>query len=319
MRERTWADLVVRYRERLERRAASRSTIAVEMRALRDLVARLARRGCRVLSQMRPAHLTAFAAWVAARRVPMGRRAGELWSPLSVLTWINVVRRFLRWVARADHTLVDWSLWLAPVKVPQTVPRVLSRAEVDRLLATASGPDPVDQRDRAVLELFYASGLRVGELVNLDLADLDLCDGEVLVRQGKGRQDRRVPIGAPAIRAVKAYLERARGRASVQRRGSGSAAVFLSSRGTRFSVTLVEMMVRRRAAAAGLGRVTPHALRHTAAVHLLRGGADVRHIQAFLGHASVATTVRYTQLNLADLRQALARAHPRPRLRVADR
>src|SRR5438128_1483526 len=117
------------------------------MRALRHFADHLAQRECRTLPQMGSEHLTAFAAWLSRKRVPCGHREGELWAPQSVLTWTNTVRRFLRWVARADYTLLDWSLWMAPVKVPRTLPRVLSRAEVDRLFATASGPGPVDLRD----------------------------------------------------------------------------------------------------------------------------------------------------------------------------
>lgn len=314
----TWPDLVSAYRERLVRRAASAATITLEMRALRGFTTALARRGCRRVAQLTPDHLVAFGAWLATRRVQHGQRRGKPWSPLSVLTWTNVVRRFLRWAARAEHTLLDWSLWIAPVKAPRTLPRVLTAGEMTRLLATASGTKPRDVRDRAVLELLYASGLRVGELVALVLADLDLRDGEVRVRHGKGGHERRVPIGPPAIRAVTRYLERARGHASVQRAGLPSPAVFLSRTGRRFAVQDVEMMVRRRAREADLGRVTPHALRHTAAVHLLRGGADVRHIQVFLGHACVGTTARYTQLNVEDLRRALDRAHPRSRLALPE-
>lgn len=208
-----------------------------------------------------------------------------------------------------------WRTCRRQLKAPRTLPRVLSPAQVHRLLAAPAGTRPADLRDRAVLELLYASGLRVGELVALDLADVNLVDGEVHVRTGKGRRERRVPIGLPAVRALGVYLRRGRDAQSVGSSAAPSPALFLSDRGIRFGVQGVELMLHRRARQARLdGRVTPHVLRHTAAVHLLRGGADVRHIQEYLGHACVGTTTRYTRLDPSDLRQAVAHAHPRSRL-----
>lgn len=310
-----WRELGEAYGQVLVRRGMSRSTIAVSMRAVRGFTGFLILRGCLRVDQFGKENLAAVWPWLSGRRVHWGHRQGLPWSPASVRSWTNTIRQFLRWVARSGQTLQDWSLWVPPVKVPRSLPRALRTDEVMHLLTAGSSKSPRDLRDHAVLELLYAAGLRVGELLGLDLADLDLREGEVQVRHGKGGRDRRVPIGDPAVRALRVYLESGRELLGARRVGGASPAVFLSVRGRRLQIPAAETMIRRRAQDAGLkGRITPHVLRHTAAVHLLRGGADIRHIAEFLGHASVGTTARYTRLSLADLRQALVRSHPRSRL-----
>jgi integrase/recombinase XerC/integrase/recombinase XerD len=215
------------------------------------------------------------------------------------------------------------------------LPRVLSATEAARLLDGIPAGGPLELRDRAMFELAYACGLRAEELVSLRTADVDH-DGEQLRVEGKGRKTRFVPVGEPAMAAVRLYLERARPaltalpRRQAPPRGADSAgslsgrasesdadALFLSKTGRRLGTSDVRRRLRRWTARAAApapqhgGAVSPHALRHSFATHLLDGGADLRTIQELLGHASVSSTQIYTRVESARLRSAYARSHPR--------
>jgi integrase/recombinase XerD len=169
----------------------------------------------------------------------------------------------------------------------------------------------VGPRDRAILEVLYGAGIRVGECVRLDLQDVALRDGRLLVRNGKGKKDRVVPLVGQAFAALDRYLREVR-HALV--RDPREQAVFLSAIGTRLSAVMLQRQVRQYAKPLGL-RVTPHVLRHSCATHLLRHGADVREIQQLLGHRALETTALYTRVDVSDLAAVLARAHPRERRR----
>jgi site-specific recombinase XerD len=192
------------------------------------------------------------------------------------------------------------------------LPRVLRVDEVTRLLEAPEATSPLGRRDRALLELLYAAGARVGEVCGLDLPDLDLPQRQVRL-DGKGGKQRIVPLGVPAVDALRTYIGAARPR--LQREGASGveAAVFLGARGGRLGTRDARTVVARAATQAGVGHVTPHTLRHTAATHLLEGGADVRQVQEVLGHSSLATTQRYTHLSRGRLREVHAAAHPRAR------
>ncbi len=188
------------------------------------------------------------------------------------------------------------------------LPSLLSRPEVDALLAA---PDPrlaAGRRDRAMLELLYATGLRVSELVSLELNDVNL-ETRVLVARGKGSKERLVPIGAPAAEAVRAYLASAR---EPLLRGRRSKDLFVTPRGGRMTRQGFAKIVVRHARAAGIRRaISPHKLRHSFATHLLEGGADLRAVQAMLGHADVSTTQIYTHVDRTHVRKLYDRCHPR--------
>jgi site-specific recombinase XerD len=192
------------------------------------------------------------------------------------------------------------------------LPTVLSAKEAGRLLDAIPASGTLELRDRAMFELAYSSGLRAEELVSLELADIDH-DGEQVRVEGKGRKTRFVPVGEPAMAALRAYLERARPELAHQAPPAAPpAAVFLSRRGRPLGTSDVRRRLRvwtRRAGAAG--EATPHSLRHSFATHLLDGGADLRAIQEMLGHASVSSTQIYTRVESARLRSAYARSHPR--------
>ncbi len=192
------------------------------------------------------------------------------------------------------------------------LPRVLSAGEASRLLDSIPGSSPLELRDRAMFEVAYSSGLRAEELVSLGLLDVDH-DGEELRVEGKGRKTRVVPVGEPAMAALRDYLDRARpALAPAAGPAESEAPLFLSRSGRRLSTSDVRRRMRRWTGRAGTaGEATPHSLRHSFATHLLDGGADLRAIQEMLGHASVSSTQIYTRVESARLRSAYARSHPR--------
>jgi integrase/recombinase XerC len=221
-------------------------------------------------------------------------------------------RTFLGWATRTDRIPTDPSVRLVAPKRQRHLPGVLKQGEASALLdvaaVAADDEDPLRLRDRAALELLYASGIRVGELAALDVDDLDLAAGVVRV-MGKGSKERTVPFGGPAREALTAWLSR--GRPQVVTADSGPA-VFLGRRGRRVDPRQVRASVHRLLAhvpdAPDLG---PHGLRHSAATHLLEGGADLRLVQEMLGHASLATTQIYTHVSVDRLKQSYRQAHPR--------
>ena len=224
----------------------------------------------------------------------------------------TAARVFTAWLARTGRVTVDPGASLKSPKSRATLPGVLRADEARALLEAAAeladDGSPVGTRDVAMLELLYATGIRVGELVGLDVDDLDR-DRQVVRVLGKGRKERSAPYGAPAAQALTRWLEA--GRPALARSGSG-AALFLGARGGRIDQRAVRTLVHRRLAdVPGAPDLGPHGLRHTAATHLLEGGADLRSVQELLGHASLGTTQLYTHVTTDRLRRAYQQAHPR--------
>lgn len=223
-------------------------------------------------------------------------------------------RAFYRHAQRAGWTQGDPFVAIVTPKRPRRLPRVLGTDEVEALLDSIAGSrvgDALAQRDRAIIELAYAGGLRISELAGLDVAALDLRRGLVRVL-GKRRKERECPIGRPAIDALGAWLED--GRPSLRERSAApdDGALFLNAAGTRLGVRGMRGRFDRLVLRAGLDRgVSPHTLRHSFASHLLDGGADLRVVQELLGHASLATTQVYTHVTPARLRASYQAAHPR--------
>jgi integrase/recombinase XerC len=167
----------------------------------------------------------------------------------------------------------------------------------------------IERRDHAIMELLYGTGIRLGECVRLDVTDLDLTQEQLLVRNGKGKKDRVVPIPLRAVRALDVYLRDTRQELVKDRR---VLALFTGWQGKRLRPISLQAMLKRRAKAARLSvPLSPHVLRHTCATHLLKGGADVRHVQELLGHAHLDSTARYTRVAITDLSAVVKRAHPR--------
>jgi integrase/recombinase XerC len=224
----------------------------------------------------------------------------------------TAVRVFTAWAQRTGRIGTDPGALLGSPKAHRTLPPALRVDEARALLqAAATRADdgsPVGARDVAILELLYATGIRVGELCGLDVDDLD-GERRVVRVMGKGRKERTVPYGQPAERALRTWLSTARPELAAP--GSG-AALFLGSRGRRIDQRAVRTLVHQRLAdVPGAPDLGPHGLRHTAATHLLEGGADLRTVQELLGHASLATTQIYTHVTTDRLRQAYRQAHPR--------
>jgi integrase/recombinase XerC len=235
---------------------------------------------------------------------------------------LAAIRTFLRYLRREALVDDDQGALIATPKREVRMPAHLSESEMSRLLEMPDDGDPLGRRDRAILELFYASGLRLSELAGLDLEDLNLSARMVRVL-GKGSRERLIPFNSSTASAIRRYMpdrERlvreappaAAGSPRPRRRGSTRQALFVNYRGTPLSTRSIDRLVRRYVAACStrLG-ISPHALRHSFATHLLQRGADLRAIQELLGHARLATTQRYTHVNAAQLLDVYKQAHPR--------
>jgi integrase/recombinase XerD len=218
------------------------------------------------------------------------------------------LRSFYRHLRREGLLDRDPTATLSPPRRSRKLPHVLTRGEIDRLLSQPRGTEPAALRDRALLELMYACGLRASEAIGLELTDVDL-EERVLRARGKGSKERVVPIGQAAVQALRAYLQR--GRPGLVK-GAPVAHVFVNFRGGGLTRQGLYKIVRRHAVTAGLAdRISPHTLRHTFATHLLAGGCDLRSVQEMLGHADVSTTQLYTHLSSQRLKDVYFRAHPR--------
>lgn len=244
----------------------------------------------------------------------LAHRASAHLAPASLARLVAVLRAFGRFLATSERLPANPAGLLRAPRQRRKLPHWLEREEIERLLAAPAGSDEAACRDRAILEVLYSSGMRVGELVALDDAHCD-CIGGVAVVRGKGRKERLALLGAPAVRALEAYR-----RLRDQAHGPGRAerGVFLSVRtprrrgGRRLSTRDVHRILRRALLLAGLStRTSPHTLRHTFATHLLQAGADIRAVQELLGHASLNTTQIYTHLTMDVLAAIYRQAHPR--------
>jgi integrase/recombinase XerD len=228
-------------------------------------------------------------------------------SPATIRRQISAIRTYYRFLVGEGHAARDPSERIETPKQWRTLPAVLTVAEVEKLLEPATD-EPLTMRDRALLELAYATGARVSELVGVKLQDLLYEEG--LVRLfGKGAKERIVPIGRRALGAVALYAREVRPSLD---RGKGRGVLFLNARGTPLSRVGAWGIIKQAARRAGLAkRVTPHTLRHTFATHLLEGGADLRAVQEMLGHADLATTQLYTHVDRDYLRTVHKQFHPR--------
>ncbi len=224
---------------------------------------------------------------------------------------VAALRSFYRYLLREGKVRFNPAELVQLPRCEKYVPVVLSVDEILALLRVDYPDDPGGLRDRAMIELFYSAGIRLSELTGLNIRDLDFVRGLLKVR-GKGRKERIVPFGAAAVAAVERYLER-RGELAAKGGGAGiDDALFLSARGTRMNPRGVARVVDRVVRQSGIGRkVSPHALRHSFATHLLDAGADLRSIQEMLGHQSLSTTQKYTSVSVGRLMEIYDRSHPR--------
>lgn len=252
--------------------------------------------------------VTDFLASLREGRAPATRAL----APSSVARMLVALRSLYRFLVREDYLPADPTARIGSPKQPKSLPKAIRIDEIESLLG-APADDLLGRRDRAILESLYGAGLRISELVGLDVDDVDLDASTVLIRAGKGSKSRRVPLGSMAIKAVGAYTTQTRP-ALVTRGSSGRSALFLNARGGRLSRQGCWKILKTYARRASLSdKVSPHTLRHSFATHMLDAGADIRVVQELLGHASLATTQVYTLVSDSRLREVYLTSHPRAR------
>jgi integrase/recombinase XerD len=286
-------------------RGASPHTIAAYRRDLSGYVDFLLGRGRTTPDAVTRDDLSAYVAHLRAQR----------YAPATVERHVACVKSFHKFLVRDGVTANHPTASLPLPRTPDRLPDVVSVEDVERLLSQPFPDGPAGHRDRAVLEVLYGAGLRVSELVGLDLRDVDLAEGYVRVL-GKGDHERIAPIAGMATVALQDYLTHGRSflRTKTGTRRQDPDAVFLNVRGGRLTRAAVFGMVRAYGGRVGLA-LHPHTLRHSFATHMLEGGADLRALQEMLGHADISTTQAYTHVDRAHLREEYLSTHPRARLR----
>lgn len=276
----------------------SQNTLAAYRRDLAAFAAWLKEARSRELTQAEPADIDA---WLAHRFATRAK-------PRTAARYTASLRRFFRFLAREKLISSDPTLYLDTPKLPRPLPKVLSEADVESLLAAPDIDTPAGLRDRAMIETLYATGLRVSELVGLKLLNLDL-NAAVLRVTGKGGKDRLVPLGEEALYWLSRYLKESR---PAMLNGRKCAEVFVTPRGAGMTRQAFWHLLKRGALKAGIVKpLSPHTLRHAFATHLLAHGADLRAVQMLLGHADISTTQIYTHVARERLKKLHATHHPR--------
>ena len=301
-------------RDYLEHLDLERNLSAHTLRAYRGDLDRFVTFLARDYLNVRPADLSPEDVEPAAVRAFLAAMTRQDLARSSQARALSAVRSLFRFACLAGRLGANPAGGVRSPKQPKTLPRHLRPGEVEDLIETPSRDGPLEQRDRAVLELLYAAGLRVGELVGLDWPDIDL-GARVLRVLGKGGKERMVPFGGPAADALKAWLREWQAVRSKRRSTDDDQPVFLNHLGGRLSDRSVRRVIDRRSVAAGVPPgVHPHTLRHTFATHLLEEGADLRTIQELLGHSSLSTTQRYTHVEIERLLRIYRESHPRAKI-----
>jgi integrase/recombinase XerC len=284
-------------------KSLSSHTVRAYLGDLDSFIGHLANNG---VSEIEDINLQLIRSWLATQQVRGGARTTLSRRAVSV-------RLFTKWATKRGYLAVDVGATLATPKSHHTLPGVLTQGDavtaIDSMAMRATEFDtPTSIRDVALVELLYATGARVSEVCGLDLEDLDFNRNTIRVL-GKGNKERMIPMGAPAVKALHTYINGARYQLANDKSGR---ALFLGARGKRIDQRAVRTVVYEALSALeGVERMGPHSLRHSAATHLLEGGADLRTVQEILGHSSLATTQIYTHVSTDRLRQAFKQAHPR--------
>ena len=298
------ADVIDRYLRHLAiERGLAANTLAAYRRDLDGYARFLSESGVETPERVEPAHVAAYARHLGARH------EGALVAS-SMARMLSSVRGFHRFLLGEGLVPTDVASDTKPPKLASRLPKAITIEQMARVLAATDGDDPQRLRDKALLELLYATGARIGEAVALNVDDV--IEGDVVRLFGKGNKQRIVPVGSFARAAIDDYLVRARPGFSL--RGTSTPALFLGARGQRVSRQNAWLIIRAAAERAEIGlEISPHTFRHSFATHLLQGGADVRVVQELLGHSSVATTQIYTRVTADTLRDMYTTAHPRAR------
>lgn len=300
-----YEDLLAAFVDELHVHRYSRSLTDLAERILPRLFTTLRRQRVRDIRAVNEAHLTSFLRQLAKTKTARG----TVPSPATLLAYTNILRRFFAYLDKHGLILRNPAQDLPARRIEQLPARVLSPREVEALVSAPHRGVLAGVRDAAVLEVLYGTGIRLSECHRLDLQDLDLKEGLLLVRNGKGKKDRVVPVAGRAAAALQAYLDEVRPAFVHDPRES---ALFLTRHGDRLGKVTIGVSVLRYGRAVGI-KASPHSLRHAYATHLLQGGADVRHLQELLGHRFLESTAIYARVAVKDLRAVLSRAHPRDR------
>jgi integrase/recombinase XerC len=304
--------------QHLRRRDVSRHTVTAYENDIATFLKHTSQIRQKPADELSPADVDAFAI-----RAFLGELHKQRISASSSARKLSAIRTFVKFLRREDLIEDDPSSLVAAPKKPQTIPAHLTIDEMSKLLEMPDASTPLGRRDRAILELFYASGLRLSELVGLGIEDVNL-SGRMVRVLGKGKKERLVPFNVSTADAIRAWLKDrsgalgatgasgALGAKRLRPERGASAPLFLNYRGGRLSTRSVDRLVRRYVALCGAKfGISPHALRHSFATHLLANGADLRAIQELLGHARLSTTQRYTHVNAAQLIDVYKKSHPR--------
>ncbi|NLM40618.1 MAG: tyrosine recombinase XerC [Firmicutes bacterium] len=230
------------------------------------------------------------------------------YSRRSIARIMASLRGFSKYLVRTGRISADFTRGIKSPRLEKTLPTVMSVDDVDKLIASAERENPVlEKRDQAIFEILYATGIRVSELVGLDVDDVDFAHSFIRVL-GKGRKERLVPCSEPALESLKSYLSERPKLA----KSSSEPALFLNARGTRLTTRGVQYVLEKQAEKAGIPKdISPHTFRHSFATHLLEGGADLRSVQEMLGHANLSATQIYTRVSRQRLKSIYNQAHPR--------
>jgi integrase/recombinase XerD len=309
--------LLRQYEDALAARYSGR-TVEHYLADVRFLLVWLEERGVQLVD-VRSADLEAYQAHLSALR----KKDGRPYAVGSQQARLVAMKNFFRFLYRRGDLVHDPAAAIELGRAEDRLPRVvLTEEESRRLVSAPKGEAPLVLRDRAILETLYATGIRVSELAALTVYDADTEERLLHVVMGKGRKDRNLPLTRAAAQAIEKYLakgreavlKQSRARAALPRRGPSGQLLFPADLGGKLHRAVVGKIIARWAKKAGIRKhITCHTLRHSVATQLLRGGADIRHIQALLGHASLKATERYTRVEIGDLKRVLQRAHPRGR------
>lgn len=303
--------LLSHFLEHLRVRGYSEATRVQTQQVLPRLFVYFKERRLTDLRSVSEAHLAAYARHLTNHRTKQGKAL----APTSRAAYLGAIRRFFAFVYQRRWILRNPAAFLAlPYYRRLPGKAVLTLKEAQRLMHAPRRDTLQGLRDRAIVEVFYGTAIRLSEARRLDVSDVDLAQQTLFIRNGKGKKDRVVPVPARAAEALDRYLTQIRPQL-VER--PAESALFLSMVGTRLSAVQYGHWLRRYGKAAGIPKpVHPHGLRHSCATHLLQGGADVRHIQELLGHKSLETTSLYTRVGIEDLKEVLRRCHPREKMRT---
>jgi integrase/recombinase XerD len=297
-------ELLREHLEELELHRFSRDNRGLAERVLGLLFHHLREKGVEDIREVTDEHLVSFITSLKTRK----SARGGLLAASTQSSFVSAVKRFFRFLDRRSLILHNPAEHIRLPRARRLPPFVPTKKQVERLLELPPSESALGMRDRALLETFYGTGVRMGECRRLDVDDVDLQKQTLFVRSGKGRKDRVLPIPRKTLRALDRYLRTGR---PVLLHDPKQKAMFLNRVGGRIGAAMLGRILRDYGAAAGIPRLHAHSLRHACATHLLQGGADIAHVQRILGHSQITTTAQYVKVVIGDLKTVVERKHPR--------